>query len=398
MGRTILHVDMDAFYAAVEVRDNPALAGKPLIIGALPHERGVVSTCSYEARVFGVRSAMSIKEAHRRCPDGVYMHPNMEKYRAASGRIHAIWNDYTDLVEYISLDEGYLDVTGSLHMYGNAAAIGRAIKERTRREMGLTCSVGVGYSMTSAKLASEEKKPDGFFEIPTPEAFVSLILDRGVRVLRGVGGKTAEKLEEAGIRTVRDVHRNRRRVVEMLGKQGEQIVQQADGADDRAVVPWYEAEAKSIGREHTFQQDITDMDYLKDVLLLLARDLSAKLRLSGLYARTVTLKVTYGDMRAISRSHSGDATSRAGGIHRTAAALLDGIERRPIRLIGISLDNLTDSDQRQLSFEDLGGMRAETRREELDGKLLALQRKYGMNVVKTAAELRAEARVRQGEE
>lgn len=136
---------MDAFYAAVEVRDNPELRGKALIIGALPHERGVVSTCSYEARKHGVRSAMSIKEAYRRCPDGIYMHPNMEKYKEASDKIHKIWLDYTDIIEFISLDEGFLDVTGTVDFFGGAKKVGCAIKERTLKDTGLTCSVGIGY-------------------------------------------------------------------------------------------------------------------------------------------------------------------------------------------------------------------------------------------------------------
>jgi len=152
--RQIIHVDMDAFYAAVEVRDNPDLAGKPLIIGALPTERGVVSTCSYEARKFGVRSAMSIKEAYRRCPHGIYMHPNGRKYSETSKQIHEIWDDYTDLCEYISLDEGFLDVTGSAHLFGGAAFIGREIKHRTVETVGLTCSVGIGLPLYSDRLMS----------------------------------------------------------------------------------------------------------------------------------------------------------------------------------------------------------------------------------------------------
>ena len=392
-GKTIIHVDMDAFFAAVEVRDNPELAGKPLIIGALPHERGVVSTCSYEARKFGVRSAMSIKEAYRRCPHGIYRHPDMAKYKEASARIHDIWGDYTDAVEYISLDEGYLDVTGTLHMHESALAIAREIKARTRAEVGLTCSVGIGYCMTAAKLASEEKKPDGLFAIPDREAFVALIIDRNVRILYGVGGKTAEKLEAAGIVTVRDVQRHRQRVADTLGKHGAQIVQLADGIDNRMVVPWYEAEAKSIGREHTFQTDITDYDHLRDTLTLIARKLSTTLRFAGLYARTITLKVTYADMRAVTRSKSGDATNRADSIYKTAAALLDNIEKRPIRLVGISLDHLGEGEERQLSFADLGKQEEEKRRAELDGKLLALQKKYGAGIVKNGNELAAEKRL-----
>jgi len=214
---TIIHVDMDAFYAAVEVRDNPDLRGKPLIVGALPHERGVVSTCSYEARKYGVRSAMPISEAYRLCPDGIYMRPNFHKYEEASEQVHEIWNDYTDVVEYISLDEGFLDVTGSLGIFGGAEKIGHEIKCRVKSRTGLTCSIGIGYSLMSAKLASEEKKPDGYFEILTPEALINLIADRSVRIIYGVGPRTASELRQIGVHTVRDIYNRRQEVINRLG-------------------------------------------------------------------------------------------------------------------------------------------------------------------------------------
>lgn len=395
MNRTIIHVDMDAFFAAVEVRDNPDLAGKPLIIGALPHERGVVSTCSYEARKFGVRSAMSIKDACRRCPQAVYMHPNINKYKEVSSIIHQIWCSYTDIVEYLSLDEGYLDVTGSLRMFHSARAIGVEIKDRTKKETGLTCSVGIGYSMATAKLASEEKKPDGFFEIPDPQAFRQLTFNRSVRELYSIGSRTAEKLAKVGIHTVKDILYNRQKVTDLLGSQGEQIVQLANGIDNRQVTPYYAAVAKSIGREHTFQQDITDFAYLKDVLRLLAKELSMKIRLSNLYSQTITLKVTYGNMKSITRSKSGEAVNLSHDIYQVAAALLDTIDKKPIRLVGISLSSLTANEYQQISITDLqsGGRSARKRKEDLEKNLLKLQQKYGAQIIKTAAEMEAEKHV-----
>lgn len=366
----IIHVDMDAFYAAVEVRDNPALAGRPLIIGALPHERGVVATCSYEARKFGVRSAMSIQEAHRRCPHGVYMHPNMGKYETASKLVHQIWADYTDICEYVSLDEGFLDVTDSADRFGGAKAISHEIKRRTREEIGLTCSVGVGYSMMAAKLASEEKKPDGFFEILTPADLQALILDRSVRVIYGVGPKTAEELKRLGITTVRQICENPLGVEALLGSHGKQIVKLAQGIDRRRVTVY--TEAKSIGTEQTFQQDTMDFDYLKYILFLDAQKLSADIQQRGVYAQTVTLKITYGDMKQITRSKTGDATAQAADIYETAAALLDKIEKRPIRLIGISLSGLTPNIQ--LSLFDPDKKRKQDRLRET---MLKLQAKYG---------------------
>ena len=218
-GQIIIHVDMDAFYASVEMRDNPALRGKPLIIGSKPTERGVVATCNYEARKYGVRSAMNIKDAYRLCPNGIYMHPNFEKYKAVSAQLNEIWNTYATASERISLDEAYLDVTEQSGDWEGARRIGKMIKQRVLDEVGLTCSVGVAYSKTAAKMASEEKKPDGFFEIITPEDFVSLIIDRDVKVLYTVGEKTAEKLHRSGIHKVRDIQQRRGDVEKLLGKQ-----------------------------------------------------------------------------------------------------------------------------------------------------------------------------------
>jgi len=392
MSKTIIHVDMDAFYAAVEVRDDPELRDKPLIIGALPHERGVVSTCSYEARMFGVRSAMSIKEAYRLCPHGIYMHPNMYKYKEASDRIHKIWLTYTDLADFISLDEGFLDVTGSAAHFGGARKIGLTIKERTKEETGLTCSVGIGYSLTSAKLASEEKKPDGFFEIPDARAFKALIMDRGVRIIYGVGPKTAETLDRAGITTVRGILANKRAVIEILGNHGQDIIDLAEGIDERRVTPYYEAEAKSISREQTFQHDTTDIDYLKDALRLLARELSLKLRFDGIFARTVTLKVKYSNMKLITRSKSGDAVNHAKDIYGIAASMFDAVEKRPIRLIGIGLSGFAESDLRQMTIDDFNGQRDDSKKEALDRTVLELQRRFGSSVIKTGNDIIAEKR------
>ena len=390
MDKTIIHVDMDAFFAAIEIRDNPDLAGKPLIIGALPHERGVVSTCSYEARKYGVHSAMSIKEAYRRCPRGIYMHPNGEKYWAASQRVHAIWADYTDIVEYVSLDEGYLDVTGTTLLHGDPRQIGFEIKRRVVEEIGITCSVGVGYTMMSAKLASEEMKPDGFFEIRSPKALKKLIIDRDVRTIMGVGVKTAEVLHQAGLQTVRDLYQNRKLVVTLLQNHGKQILELADGTDHRAITPYMDP--KSIGKEHTFQEDIRDFSYLKDTLLLIAKELSFEIHEKGLYAATVTLKITYANMKQITRSKTGDFTNRGSEIFKTAASLLQTIDKRPVRLVGISLSSLSKTGARQLSLLDTHNYEQE---EKIDDVTFQIQQKYGKGAVKTANELSAEKRQKQ---
>ena len=351
----IIHVDMDAFYASVEMRDNPSLRGKPLIIGSLPAERGVVATCSYEARKYGVHSAMNIKEAYRLCPNGIYMHPDFDKYRAVSQELHKIWNTYASAAEYIALDEAYLDVTEQAVNLEGARKIAGLIKSRTRNELGLTCSVGVAYSKTAAKTASEEKKPDGYFEIPSPEDFVRLISDRDVRVLYTVGARTAKKLNAAGIRTVRDIREMQELVRQMFGRQGQWITQLARGIDDRKVVPYRPQDAKSISREITFQEDVEDYSFLKDVLFLLALSVERRAKRIGLYGEGVSLKLTYADMKGITRSRLVHYCHSAVTIYETSVQLLSQVEQRPVRLIGTGMYNLAEEEGRQLTLDDFIG-------------------------------------------
>ena len=352
MEQIIIHVDMDAFYASVEMRDNPALRGKPLIIGSKPTERGVVATCNYEARKYGVHSAMNIKEAYRLCPNGIYMHPNFEKYKAVSAQLNDIWNTYSSASERISLDEAYLDVTEQAVDWEGARRIGKTIKQRVLDEAGLTCSVGVAYSKTAAKMASEEKKPDGYFEIPTPEDFVNLIIDRDVKVLYTVGEKTAEKLHAAGIRTVRDMQQRKADAERLLGKHGRWLTQIAFGIDKRKVEPYRPEDAKSIGRELTFQADVTDFEFLKDVLFLLSLSVENRTRRVGLYGGGISLKITYANMRGITRSRIVPPCDSAMTIYRESVRMLEKIEKRPVRLIGTSIYNLSGDRVRQLSFDD----------------------------------------------
>ena len=379
MSQIIIHVDMDAFYASVEIRDDPSLRGKPLIIGSLPNERGVVATCSYEARTYGVHSGMSIKDAYRLCPGGIYRHPNFDKYKAVSAQLHAIWDAYASASEAIALDEAYLDVTKQAGDWEGARRIAQLIKQRTRDELKLTCSVGLAYSKTAAKTASEEKKPDGYFEILTPEDFVNLIRDRDVKVLYSVGGSTAEKLYAAGIHTVGDIQQRQEDVKRLLGKQGRWITQIAFGIDERKVEPYRPEEAKSIGRELTFQKDVSNYDLLKDVLFLRALNVDNRARRVSLRGRGVTLKLTYADMRSITRSRSPAVFDSAAAIWREAAKLLDKVEKRPVRLIGVSLYNLTSEEEQQLRLEVFD--KEDAREQEADLKRLfaALQARYHLD-------------------
>lgn len=379
MKQIIIHVDMDAFYASVEIRDNPALRGKPLIIGSMPWERGVVATCSYEARQYGIHSGMNIKDAYRLCPNGVYMHPDFDKYKKVSGKLHEIWDTYATADEAIALDEAYLDVTEQAKNLEGARRIAGLIKERTKKELGLTCSVGVAYSKTAAKTASEEKKPDGYFEIPTPEDYVNLIIDRDVRVLFTVGKATAEKLYTWGIHTVRDVQENQEMVIRILGKQGQWITRIALGIDDRKVVPYRPEDAKSISREVTFQQDVDNYEILKDVLILLSLCVEHRAKRYHLHGNGVTLKLTYEDMKGITRSRITPACDKAVMIYEEAVRLLESVEQRPVRLVGVGIYNLSGEEGRQLTLEDFFDEARGRQEETLNHLLSHLQNRYHLN-------------------
>ena len=379
MNQIIIHVDMDAFYASVEMRDNPSLRGKPLIIGSMPNERGVVATCSYEARKYGIHSAMNIKEAYRRCPNGIYMHPNFDKYKAVSEQLHGIWNTYAEASEYVALDEAYLDVTKQAVTFDGAREIARTIKQRTLDELGLSCSVGVAYSKTSAKTASEEKKPNGYFEIPDEKTFVNLMIDRDVRALYTVGAKTAEKLYAAGIHTVRDVQEKQDEVIRLLGKQGHWLTQLSFGIDNRKVEPYLPENAKSVSRELTFQEDVTNDTLLKDVLFLLSLCVEHRAKRHGLYGKGVTLKITYADMKNITRSKAVVTCDRAIDIYKEAVQLFNQIDKRPIRLIGAGIYNLSTEYEKQLSFDDYLSDPSNTAESELKEQFAAMQRRYGLD-------------------
>lgn len=372
---------MDAFFAAVEIRDNPSLRGKPLLIGSLPGERGVVATCSYEARKYGVHSAMNIKEAYRLCPNGIYVHPSMEKYKAVSGQLHEIWNSYATALEAIAFDEAYLDVTQRAGNFEAAGQIGHEIKHRVREELGLTCSVGVAYSKTAAKTASEEKKPDGYYEIPTAQDFVNLIIDRDVRSLYTVGAMTAEKLYASGIHTVRNIQEKQDTVIRLLGKQGQWLTQLAFGIDDRKVTPYRPEDAKSIGREVTFQADVSNYELLKDVLVLLALCVERRAKRYQLHGNGVTLKLTYYDMKSITRSRKTSDCDNAAMIYQEAVALLDNVEKRPVRLIGVGIYNLSGEEGRQLSLFDFLADAKKDGDAEIKRLLDALQHRYHLDFV-----------------
>ncbi len=353
MGQIIIHVDMDAFYASVEVRDDPSLEGKPVIIGSLPTERGVVATCSYEAREFGVHSAMNIKEAYRLCPNGIYLHPNFDKYKRVSEQLHELWGEYASASEYVALDEAYLDVTETAGSFEKAAEFAHLIKQRTKDEIGLSCSVGVAYSKSAAKTASEEMKPNGYFEIRTPQDYVDLVIDRDVSILMSVGKKTTQKLHEMDIITVRDLYDRENEIVRSFGKPGEVLVQMAHGMDDRKVVPYNPEDAKSISREITFQEDVYDYGLLNDVLLLLAISISERSKRYRLHGNGIVLKITYSDMKSITKSKTTYSCNNPLSIRDEAVKLLASLKKRPVRLIGLGIFNLSSNNLRQTTLDEL---------------------------------------------
>ena len=389
MRRSIIHADMDAFYASVEQRDDPELRGKPVIVGGSPKSRGVVSAASYEAREFGVHSAMPTSQAGRLCPHGVFLPVRMEKYRDVSLQIREVFEYYTPLVEPLSLDEAFLDVTGSERLFGPPDVIGREIKARVKAETDLIVSIGVAPNKFLAKLGSDFCKPDGFIQI-TEEGKLEFLDSLEVRQLWGVGASTARVLHDVGIRTVGQLRKVPAELLEhRIGKAAGFLVQLASGEDDRDVVP--DTEAKSIGSECTFPVDISDTETLETVALEHAEDVASRLRASGLKARTVSLKAKLADFTLTTRSETLDEpTDRTDLIGRVSAELLRNHNRlkgRAARLIGVSVSQLTRCEEQQLSLFEA---EEDRKRRKLDKTVDRIREKHGDDSIKRARSMRDE--------
>ena len=338
--RRILHVDMDAFYASVEQRDNPSLRGKPVAVGGQPNRRGVVAAASYEARTFGVRSAMSMSKAVRLCPSLTIVPPDFTRYKAASSVIFGIYREVTPLVEPLSLDEAYLDVTRNSWNEPLATKVAKRLKERIREATGLTASAGVAPNKFLAKIASGWKKPDGLTVIP-PDRVEPFLQRLPVDALWGVGPVTASRLRARGITRLVDVRlADERTLREAVGSMTGWLKQLANGIDDRPVVA--DSEPKSSGSENTYAEDLTDVDAIRVELEGMARHAVAWLAGRDLLARTVTIKVRYSDFTTITRSHTAAATRDAGNLAARAIELLrhTAAGQRPVRLLGVSVHNL----------------------------------------------------------
>ncbi|MBC7335104.1 MAG: DNA polymerase IV [Clostridia bacterium] len=380
MPRDILLCDLDAFFASVEQCDRTELVGLPVIVGGSPEARGVVASCSYEARRFGVRSAMPVRRALRLCPQAVLLPPDLPRYRRASEEVFALFRQYAEAVEEVSIDEAYLAVPP-----GKGVHIAQELRRRVREDLGLPLSVGVSANKLLAKIACELAKPDGLKELwPEDVPFVLWPLD--VSVLPGVGQKTRKRLDEMGIRSVGDLAARREETLaSALGSLGGTLWRYAHGLDDRELET--AREEKSLGAETTFPRDVRDPEEALAALAALSEDVGWRLRQKGLLARTVTVKIRYADHATVTRSATLPRPVRTdGAVWRAAKELfLCHAGHGPWRLVGVQVANLVDADWRQLSLlEDRG---REIREEKLAAVLDGLKSRYGKDAVRRARAL-----------
>ena len=349
--RRILHIDMDAFYASVEQRDRPELRGRPVAVGGPPESRGVVAAASYEARSFGVHSAMPMSRAVRLCPELQIVSPDFRKYREVSQRVFAIFREVTLLVEPLSLDEAYLDVTENVWGEPLGVEVAKRLKQAIRDATGLTASAGVAPNKFLAKIASGWRKPDGL-TVVAPERIESFLQKLPVDALWGVGPVTAKRLRERGIERLVDVRTADPEVLHAaVGSMSDWLVKLAHGEDDRPVEP--NRPSKSSSSEITYTEDLIDLAHIREEVAVMARENAHWLARKGIVARTVTIKVRYDDFTTITRSHSEAATSDPDRIAARAVALLEKTEAgvRPVRLLGAGVHNLESPGEKTAESE-----------------------------------------------
>ena len=380
---------MDAFYASVEQRDQPELRGRPVIVGADPSGRGVVSAASYEARRFGVHSAMPIGRAARLCPDAAFLPVDMDKYAAVSRQVMAILADFTPLLEPVSIDEAFLDVTGTEGLHGDGAAVARTIKSRVASALRLSASVGVAANKFVAKVASDLRKPDGLVVV-APGTEADFLAPLPVSRLWGVGRVTAAGLEAMGLSTIGQLAAVPAAYLEArFGSSGRSLQDLAFGRDDRLVEPF--APPKSMGAEETFGHDHRDVERLTATLRGQAERVARELRAEGYAGRCVTLKLRFADFSTLTRRHSDDPTQDGLVIYRRARALLERIPlRQPVRLIGLAVSSLGPPAAGQLPL-----LEADTaRRERLARAMDQVTRRFGEESLRPASLLRRSRRPR----
>lgn len=384
--RLIMHIDMDAFFAAIEQRDNPQLQGKPVIVGGIPGGRGVVSTCSYEAREYGVHSGMPIAEAVRLCPHGIYLKTHGKKYTYAAIKILEIFHGFTPIVEPVSIDEAYLDITKVVQKYGNETNLAKEIKKKILEQLNLKCSIGIANSRIYAKLASGMEKPDGL-TIISKDSIKNKVYPLPVEKLWGIGEKTAEVLHKIGIYTIGELAVGKNNVLKnCLGINGEHLQKAARGESNASVVPINQREnEKSIGHEHTFGKDVRGDDVLFKMLMKLSQKVGRRMRKRGFGGKTVTFKLRYSDFETHThRETLPHLIWDDREIYEEGKLLFKQMynNNRPIRLIGISVsklypiqsDSVLSSHQEDLFDEPY-------RKKELLPVMDDLRDKYGEKII-----------------
>ncbi len=384
--RTIIHIDMDAFYASVEQKDNPAIRGKPVIVGALPKSgtgRGVVSAASYEAREYGIHSAQPISKAYRLCPQGVFLPVRGERYAEISSRIMSIFREYTPLVQPLSLDEAFLDMTGTERLRGNTRDCGLEMKQRILEELFLTASVGIGPNKLIAKIASDLEKPDGFVVVHRDEV-QSFLEPLPVSRLWGIGKQTESALHKLGIRTIGQLSRfSERSLNANFGKMGESLIQYSRGIDSTPVLS--NRERKSISHEVTYSQDKDDMELFHRTLLRLAEKVGYRLRKKSMQARTVTLKILLADYYTTVRHATlPETTSLDNVIYETVLDLFKKVDRKEqsIRLLGVGVTHIEKEEKKGQT--DLFG-RNDEKTTRATRAVDQLRQRYGENVIRKAS-------------
>jgi len=376
LDRMIIHVDMDCYYASVEMRDNPSIRDRPVVVLSPSDQIQVVGTCNYPAREVGLRSGISVSEAKRICPTAVFINGDMKKYRAATEELHNLWSEYTDIMQPVMLDEAYLDVTKTAGDLDEARRFAHEIKRRVKDELGMGCSVGLGYNMVSAKTGSEEMKPDGYFEILSPQEFMDLMDNRDIGEINSIGPKTSEKLHSIGLITPKDVRENKAEVLDLLGSQAQRILDLAEGLDSRVVTPHPPEDSKSISRSLTFLKTVDDYWLLSDVMFLICVDIINNLDKYNKTGNGVFIMGSYTDRTTFSVNKSVKGCADPIELHEIAMSLFDELPFRPIRRIGINVYNLTKSDPSQTTLDSLMGTDKDDR--ELDERLESIRKRYGM--------------------
>ncbi len=378
--RAIIHIDLDAFFVAVERLDTPALIGVPVIVGGRPDARGVVSSASYEARAFGVRAAMPTAQALRLCPQAILVGGNRRRYVETSGKVMALLGEYTPLLEPISIDEAFLDISGTEAHFGPSGVLAQTLQDRIEAELELSASLGAAANKLVAKIASDLRKPHGITVVPAGQE-AAFLAPLPIRRLWGVGAVTGRELARLGIQTIGDLTRfSQEELRSRFGVHGEGLWRAARGIDDSPVTP--EHEAKSLSREETFAQDVRDPILLRRELLRLSDAVAARLRRHTLQARTVALKLRYPDFTTLTRQATlPDPTDAGPAIYAQALALFEAAwDRRPVRLIGVAAANLSQPARQLRLFEQ-----EDARQAHLEAALDRIRARFGESAIQRAS-------------